>query len=126
MNIKKMTTTAAICLSLISVNTYASKDTTSEDKACDSISALGSMIMQVRQFKPDITSDFLLTKVKETPSDELTGRERDIFERSQVIMTDVIKKAYDKEVVEGASNKKNAIIAFQVQVYDYCLKEMNN
>lgn len=82
-------------------------------KTCDDISSIGSMVMQLRQYKPEVSKDYLQSKLNHTDND-----------KSTYIVNEVIEQAFEVEIAEGKENKKNAIIAFQVKVIDFCLSEM--
>lgn len=120
---KKLIPVILACLSLSSINANAVEITTSVERetACDSISKLGSMVMQIRQYKPDISKEMLVETLNLADDKDLISKKE---KKEQNVVKIMIESAYSEEVVEGDDNKKNAIIAFQVETYDYCLKAL--
>ena len=122
MNKIKIISIIAMMMIAFSFNAQAEE---SKEKTCDEISAMGNMIMQVRQYKPEVSSAFLLSKInKSEEAEDISPEDKDVLDKSKKILTSIIEKAYEIEVVEGNQNKKNSIIAFQVQVFEYCLTEI--
>ena len=77
------------------------------------------------QYKPEVSAAFLLSKINNTEeSADISPEDKATLDKSKEILTSIIEKAYEIEVVEGNQNKKNSIIAFQVQVFEYCLSEI--
>lgn len=110
MNIKRTMLLIPMMIASLSFNANANTDTL---KTCDDISSIGSMVMQLRQYKPEVSKDYLQSKLSHTDND-----------KSSYIVNEVIEQAFEVEIAEGKENKRNAIIAFQVKVIDFCLSEM--